>query len=82
MRRLRIACGGEIATCKTCDLYRKMAQFETFIDAASQKEKKIGRRVLEFISIFSRHNLCFSFWCADNLLPRDQRVSPKQGRAT
>ena len=77
-----IACSGAVATCKTIDLRRKMAQFDTFKGVASQKEKKIGRRALN-LSRFFRGTIFASPLAALTISsPETQRVSPKQGRAT
>ena len=56
-----IASGGAVATCKSALSRRKMAQFETSSYTSSQKEKKIWRCPVGFVSIFSRHKLCFSY---------------------
>jgi hypothetical protein len=77
-----IACSGEIATCKTRDLYGKMAEFETFKDAASQKEKKFEYRAFNLSRFFRGTIFAHGIAALTISSPETQRMSPSKGRAT
>ncbi len=83
MRSVRSNAAVASQVAKLDDSLVKAVEFGTFASPVSQKEKKPIAQRPELASTFSRHNVCFCFSCADNLLPRDeQRLSPSKGRAT
>src|SRR5208337_3003214 len=72
-----IASSGEVADCKTRDFLWKSGRIrDCQMSGVAEREKNCWRRVV-FVSAFSRHNVCFTYSRADNLLPRDPAPVPK-----